>query len=111
MDKLNEIMKNLPPSSQTGRFMVHTKSGRKFLVEPIGNPKTEFGDINPVTKKVEGGYGDKHKGSINKSEYIITKENGFKNIIQLGVGESPTGYIDMIEAEGIERIEHLDYID
>lgn len=109
MEKLNALLKNLPGTSETGRFLVTTKSGRKFLVEPIGYTKTSFGDINPATKKVEGSYGDKYKGSIDKSESIITKDNGFKNIITLGIGESPLGYIDMLEADGIERIDRLGY--
>ena len=108
MEKLNDLLKN---SAETGRFLVVTKSGRKFLVEPIGYTKTNFGDINPATKQIEGSYGDKYKGSIDKSESLITKENGFKNIITLGVGESPLGYIDMLEAGGIERIDKLDYTD
>jgi hypothetical protein len=111
MKKLNELLKNLPGSEHTGRFLVTTKTGRKFLVEPIGWSKTSFGDINPATKKVEGNYGDKYRGSIDAKDSVITTENGFKNIIMLGEGESPLGYIDMLEEEGIERIEKLDYID
>jgi hypothetical protein len=34
MEKLNKLLQSLPPSSETGRFLVTTKSGRKFLVEP-----------------------------------------------------------------------------
>ncbi len=111
MKKLNELLMNEPGTEHTGRFMVYTKTGRKFLVEPIGYTKTSFGDINPATKKVEGNYGDKFKGSISESESLITKENGFKNIVMLEPGVSPLGYIDMIEAEGIERIEKLNYLD
>lgn len=109
MEKLRQLLNSLPPSSQTGRFLVTTKSGRRFLVEPIGYTKTGFGDINPATKKVEGDYGDKYRGSIDANESVITKENGFKNIINLGIGVSPLGYIDMLEADGIEKIESLDY--
>ncbi len=109
MKNLNELLNTLPSASETGRFLVTTKSGRKFLVEPIGYTRTGFGDINPATKQVEGNYGDKYKGSIDKSESVITSENGFKNIITLGVGESPLGYIDMLEGDGIERIEKLKY--
>ena len=111
MKKLNEVLQNLPPTSETGRFMVYTKSGRKFLVEPIGYVRTGFGDINPATKQVEGDYGNKYQGSIDKKESVITTENGFKNIINLGVGVSPLSYIDLLEAGGIERIESLDYED
>jgi len=109
MEKLRQLLNSLPPSSQTGRFLVTKKSGRRFLVEPIGYTKTGFGDINPATKKVEGDYGDKYRGSIDPIESVITQENGFKNIVTLGVGVSPLGYIDMLEADGIEKIESLDY--
>ena len=82
-------------TSETGRYMIiDQKTGRKFMVEPIGDPHTTWGDINPATKQVEGDYGDKHKGSIKEDESIITEENGFKNIKILKVGESPTGYIN-----------------
>ena len=107
---INEVFQNLN-SSETGRYLIVTKSGRKFLVEPIGFTKTAFGDINPATKKVEGEYGQKYKGSINENESLITKENGFKNIITLAKGESPNGYIDILEKEGIERIENYNYVD
>lgn len=51
--------------SETGRYYItDIKTGRKFCVEPIGNPRTDWGDINPATKKVEGNYGSKYKGSI-----------------------------------------------
>jgi hypothetical protein len=111
MDKLNKLLSTLPPSSETGRFLVTTKSGRKFLVEPIGYTKTGFGDIDPATKRVTGDYGNKYRGSIDPSDSIITKENGFKNIITLDEGVSPLGYIDMLEGDGIERIDKLDYED
>lgn len=104
MKNLNDFLKN---SADTGRFLVTTKSGRKFLVEPIGYTRTNFGDINPATKQVEGDYGSKYRGSIDARDSVITKENGFKNIVMLGEGESPLGYIDMLEAEGIEKIERL----
>ena len=109
MEKLRQLLNSLPSSSQTGRFLVTTKSGRRFLVEPIGWTRTGFGDIDPATKTVTGDYGDKYRGSIDVNESVITKENGFKNIINLGIGVSPLGYIDMLEADGIERIESLDY--
>jgi len=82
-------------TAETGRYMVIDQAtGRKFLVEPIGDPHTVWGDINPATKKVEGDYGDKNKGSIDEKESIITEENGFKNIKTLKVGESPMTYIN-----------------
>lgn len=111
MKKLNELLQTLPPSSETGRFRVITKSGRKFIIEPIGTTRTNFGDINPATKEVEGNYGQKYRGSIDKKDSIITVYNGFKNITTLDAGFSPLGYIDMLDSSGIERIEELNYED
>jgi hypothetical protein len=83
--------------SKTGRFYIKAK-GRTFCVEPIdntdGNARERFGNINPVTKKVEGDYGDKYRGSIHEDDSIITEDNGFKNIVTLDVGVSPNGYIE-----------------
>lgn len=80
-------------SEDTGRFIVKLPNGRKFYVEPIGNPRTAFGDINPATKQVEGGYGDKYRGSIDESKSLLTEENGFTNIVTLPPGVSPLDYI------------------
>jgi hypothetical protein len=43
---------------------------------------TFWGDINPATKKVEGTYGSKYRGGIKEDESMITKENGFENIVE-----------------------------
>lgn len=83
-------------SSETGRyFIVDIKTGRKFLVEPIGLDHSAYwGDIDPATKKVNGDYGEKYRGSIDKEDSIITIENGFKNIVDLKPGVSPDEYIN-----------------
>ena len=69
--------------SNTGRHFVKVKD-RLFCIEPIDNSqgknRKKFGDINPVTKKVEGDYGNKYIGSIHEDDSIIKEENGFKNI-------------------------------
>jgi hypothetical protein len=82
----------------TGRFFVKDhKSGRVFCVEPINeNPHNNWGDVNPVTNKVEGDYGKKHVGSVKRNESIITPENGFKNIIELEIGKNPLDYINKV---------------
>lgn len=93
-------MKNfLLNSEQTGRQIVTSlKTGRKYYIEVIGSPHHEkFGDINPATKKVEGSYGDKYRGSIDREDSMITEEGGFKNVVELQPGESPYAYIDKIE--------------
>ncbi len=96
----NEAIKNfLVNSDDTGRFIVTSlKTGRKYFVEPIDNGnKTEWGDINPATKKIEGDYGTKHKGAIKESESLITTENGFDNIVTLPPGYSPLEYIEQLD--------------
>lgn len=104
-----EVLKNLPPTSDTGRYFVHSSILNKtFCIEPIGdhpdNKRSEWGDVNPATKKVEGDYGDKNKGSVKMKDSIITKENGFQNDgIFLGVGVSPEGYIMELEQEFLRK--------
>lgn len=86
----------LQASDYTGRFIVVSKSGKKYYVEPIGSPHTGFGDVNPATKKVEGAYGDKYPGSIQEHESLLTVGNGFDPII-LPPGVSPLSYIQDME--------------
>lgn len=88
-------------SEETGRFIVTSlKTGRKYFVEPIdGNTRTSWGDLDPSTNKLSGDYGTKYKGSIKESESLITPENGFKNIVTLGPGESPLEYIEKIDKQ------------
>jgi hypothetical protein len=84
-------------SSENGRFyVIDHKTGRKFCIEPIGDSHIKWGDINPATKKVEGNYGEKYPGSIHIDDSIITKENGYKNIIVGEIGQSPTDIINSI---------------
>lgn len=79
-------------SEDTGRFLVvDAESGRKFLVEPVGNPRTNFGDINPATNKLEGNYGSKYRGSIDEEDSVITEEKGFTNI---GYAQNPMDYVN-----------------
>lgn len=80
-------------------------TGRKYYVEPIdGGRRTEWGDINPATKRIEGDYGAKFRGAIDERDSMITPENGFRNITTLGPGVSPLEYIERLdkthEAEG-----------
>lgn len=98
----SKAIKNfLVDSDKTGRFIVTSlKTGRKYYVEPIDNGlRTEWGDLNPATKKLEGDYGDKYKGSVKESESLITEENGFENIVTLEPGYSPLDYIEQIDKQ------------
>jgi hypothetical protein len=84
-------------TNDSGRYMViDQKTGRKFLIEPIGDSHINWGDVNPATKKIEGNYGEKYRGSINIEDSIITEANGFKNIITLKVAENPMDYINKL---------------
>ena len=91
---------------ETGRFIVKsTKTGKSYFVEVIdGDERTNWGDVDPATKKMTGSYGDKYKGSIRKEESMITKENGFDKIHTLGVGQSPLDYINRIDDEYFEKM-------
>ena len=97
-----EIKKRfLRDTDETGRFIVvSNKTGVKYYVEPIDtNERNDWGDLDPVDKKLKGDYGLKYKGSIKPDESLITEENGFENIVELGIGESPLDYINRIDKE------------
>lgn len=90
--------------SHTGRFYV-VMNGRTFCVEPIDESVgrgRNWGDVDPVTKKLTGSYGEKYPGAVHPDDSIITEANGFKNIVELPAGVSPMGYIDMLIAQGKE---------
>jgi len=84
--------------SHTGRFYV-TIGERTFCVEPIDKHVgrgSDWGDVDPVTKKVTGSYGEKYPGAVHPDDSIITEANGFKNIELLPPGVSPIGHIEML---------------
>ena len=91
--------KFLTERDHTGRFIVKSlKTGKTYYIEPIdNNNRVDWGDLDPVTKKMTGSYGTKYKGSIKPEESMITKENGFDKIYTLGPGESPLSYIERLE--------------
>lgn len=71
-------------SSETGRFIVKSLiTNRSYYIEPIGDNRSNWGDVNPATGKLEGNYGGKYKGSISEGESLITEENGFSKIKHL----------------------------
>jgi len=81
------------------------------MVEEWGDPHVSWGNINPATKKLEK-VSVKEAEEINETNTKITKEKGFKNICFLSPGTSPLGYIDALDASGVERIEdsHIRYM-
>ena len=91
--------KFLMDRDETGRFIVKSlKTGRTYFVETLddGN-RNDWGDLDPVTKKLIGSYGDKYKGSIKPEESLITEENGFEKIYTLDPGQSPLDYINRLD--------------
>ena len=96
--KINtEIRKRfLAETDDTGRHIVSSFiTGIQYFVEPIGDGRmADWGSYNPSTGNVENKKGaGKFAGSVTEEESLITKENGFKKIELLGVGESPMGEI------------------
>ena len=82
----------LKESDKTGRFIVKSKvTGKKYYVEPIGNTHpSDWGDLDPATKKMTGDYGDKYDFvKIN-----IEASNSNKSLSeQYNIRSLPTVYI------------------
>jgi len=94
---LNVRREFLVNRDETGREVVfYPQTGKKYYVEFIEprNFKSSWGDIDPATKKMTGSYGNKTKGAITPNESLITKENGFSEIVE-GKG-SPYYNIDVL---------------
>jgi hypothetical protein len=91
---------------ETGRFIVKSlKTGKTYYVETLDEgERNDWGDLDPVTKKMSGDYGLKYKGSVRPEESMITAENGFDKIHTLGPGESPLDYINRIDDEYFEKM-------
>lgn len=106
----NEFNKRfLSNTDSSGRFIVYSQvTGKKYYVEPQGGSPIQWGDVNPATKKIEGSYGDKYEGSTDKSESLITEENGFIKITTLGPDESPMAEIERRDKqyELLRKIQH-----
>jgi len=87
-------------TDHTGRHMVVSfRTGKRYYIEAIEGNKVKWGDLNPATGKLEGSYGEKYRGAIDKSESLITEENGFDEIHELPPGTSPAAYIDALDAK------------
>lgn len=105
-------LKSNPKYMESARYTVVMRSGRKFMVEEWGTNHTQWGDIDPATKKLHK-VKVKDVEVINESNTMITKENGFKNICFLAPGTSAIGYVDLLDSSGVERIESdlVKYVD
>lgn len=93
--------KFLTDTDHTGRFIVTSqRTGRMYFVECIGDNHTaKWGDVDPATKKMTGSYGKKYRGCIDPEDSLITEDNGFTKIHELGIGVSPMHAIDVIDAK------------
>lgn len=86
----------------TGRFIVNSyRTGKSYFVEPVGPDRAaDWGSYNPGTGKIENKKGfDKHRGAIDEKDSLITKENGFENILYSGIGGSPFSVIDKLDSK------------
>ena len=101
---MTDAIKNfLVNRDETGRqIVIDFKTGRKFYIETIDNSgrPADWGSYNPSTGEIENKKGaGKYTGSVTEKESLITKENGFKNIVTTNVGGSPYSMIDKILRE------------
>ena len=88
-------------TEDSGRFIVTSfRTGKSYYVEAIGDPHCKWGSIDPASGKmmVKKGW-QRFKGSIEKDESLINKENGFEKIHNLKPGESPLEYIDRLDSK------------
>jgi hypothetical protein len=78
---------------ETGRLIVQMLdgTGKQYFVEfiePKGGIRTNWGSYNPSTGNIENKKGaGKYTGGIQAQDSMITKENGFENIVE-GAGGS-----------------------
>ena len=79
---MNDVKRNfLKDRDHTGKEIIfYPETGKKYYIEYIGG-RNNWGDLNPATGKVEGSYGKKNRGAIKEEDSMITKENGFNEIV------------------------------
>ena len=92
----------LTDRDDTGRFIqISKRTGRRYYVEAIGDPHINWGSIIPGDDShlsVKKGWG-KNRGSVDKNESLITEENGFEKIHEIGPGESPYSKIEELDSK------------
>lgn len=89
------------------RYMVYTKSGRKFMVEEYGHSHTDWGNLNPATKKIEHVYSKDSEVIDDSNTQILPSVH--KNIVMLDKGTSPMAYIEVLDSSGLERFEEISF--
>ena len=99
----------LTNTDDTGRFIVHsTVTGKTYYVEVIGGAPTNWGDLNPATKKVEGSYGKGRDGGFSGK---YQQGDNLKDIIKTWSPDMmlPRAYKDKrkmpTKVEGIKKYE------
>lgn len=94
--KLENFLVN---TEETGRFIVTSKrTGRKYYVEPIGDPHLDWGSVDQSTGKLMTKKGwKKNKGSVEEEHSMITDDIGFDKIHRLSAGMSPLVYIEELD--------------
>lgn len=96
------IKQFLSSTDESGRFIVASqRTGKRYFVEPILGAQTpKWGSIDPATGKLMNKKGaGKYTGAIEKTESLITEENGFKNIQTIDAGISPLHAIELLDAK------------
>lgn len=86
----------------SGRFIVESfRTGKIYFIEPIGPDRAaDWGSYNPSTGNIENKKGfDKHRGAVDEKDSLITKENGFSEIMYSGIGSSPFTIIEKLDSK------------
>lgn len=97
----------LQNTDETGRFIyISERTGRSYFVEPIVTEQTpKWGSIDPATGNLMHKKGDgKYTGGVKPAESVITLENGFDKVHELGHGTSPLSAIDVIDAAYPDKV-------
>jgi hypothetical protein len=87
----------------TATYKVLMKSGRRFLVEELGNNAIQWNG-NHTGQSVKTAL-VKEVVTINKTDALSSKENGFKNSCFVAAATSAIEYINTLDALGLERME------
>ena len=90
----------LVDSDKTGRFIVKSiRTGKKYFVEPVGDPHITWGSIDQASGKMSVKKGWKrYNGSVDASDSMVNEDN-FDKVHSLKAGESPLQYIEQLDAK------------
>lgn len=97
----------LSNTDETGRHIVTSaRTGRSYFVEPIITEQTpKWGSIDPATGNLMNKKGhDKYTGGVKPSESLVSLENGFDKVHDLGHGVSPFSAIEVLDAAYPDKV-------